>query len=108
MSDDITPEQMKEILESEQLDINDFLDPRPLPFLAKLLRNYGISSNRTSSVRGYKRSDFNDAWSRYIPLEAVIPVIPVTLNDAYDAYDAYDANLEVIQQTNQNLSQINQ
>ena len=31
MSDDITPEQMKEILESEQLDINDFLDPRPLP-----------------------------------------------------------------------------
>ena len=39
---------------------------------------------------------------------AVIPVIPVTLNDAYDAYDAYDANLEVIQQTNQNLSQVNQ
>ena len=74
-------------------------------FLAKLLRNYGISSNRTSAVRGYKRADFNDAWSRYIPLEAVIPVIPVTLNDAYDAYDA---NLEVIQQTNQNLSQINQ
>ena len=32
-------------------------------------------------------------------------VIPVTLNDAYDAYDA---NLEVIQQTNQNLSQVNQ
>ena len=74
-------------------------------FLAKLLRNYGISSNRTSAVRGYKRSDFNDAWSRYIPLEAVIPVIPVTFNDTYDTYDA---NLEVIQQTNQNLSQVNQ
>jgi len=31
MSDDITPEQVREILESEQLDINDFLDPRPFP-----------------------------------------------------------------------------
>ena len=36
---------------------------------------------------------------------AVIPVIPVTFNDTYDTYDA---NLEVIQQTNQNLSQVNQ
>jgi hypothetical protein len=74
-------------------------------FLAKLLRNYGISSNRTSAVRGYKRADFNDAWSRYIPLEAVIPVIPVTLNDAYDAYDA---NPKVIQKIIQNFAPINQ
>ena len=29
MSDDITPEQVREILESEQLDIKDLLDPRP-------------------------------------------------------------------------------
>jgi len=73
--------------------------------IAKLLRNYGIASNRTSSVRGYKRSDFNDAWSRYIPLEPVTPVTPVTRSDASDASDA---NLTPAQQIVQNLAQVNQ
>jgi hypothetical protein len=31
MSDDLTPEQVREILESERLDMKDFLDPKPFP-----------------------------------------------------------------------------
>ncbi len=31
MSDDLTPEQVREILESERLNLKDFLDPSPFP-----------------------------------------------------------------------------
>jgi Protein of unknown function (DUF3631) len=73
--------------------------------LAKLLRNYGISSYRTSTIRGYKKSDFYDSWNRYIPLNGVTPVIPVTRNDANDANDAYS---KATQQSIQYLATINQ
>jgi len=65
--------------------------------LAKMLRNYGISSSRTVTVRGYKRSDFYDAWNRYAPLEAVTPVMPVSSNYLNDAHDTHDANQRVSQ-----------
>jgi len=80
--------------------------------LARMLRNYGITSHRTSSVRGYKLRDFQDAWSRYAPLSAVTPVTPVTdrdfqeTNDAHDAYDAYDANWAPNQKTDQNQAHL--
>lgn len=39
--------------------------------LARLLREYGIKSRvmriNETTVRGYQRSDFADAWSRYVP-----------------------------------------
>ncbi len=39
--------------------------------LAKLLRPYGISSRQIrfsdKNLRGYERTDFDDAWSRYLP-----------------------------------------
>jgi len=73
--------------------------------LAKLLRNYGISSYRTSTIRGYKKSDFYDSWNRYIHLNGVTSVIPVTRNDANDANDA---SSEAIQQSIQYLAPINQ
>jgi hypothetical protein len=70
-------------------------------FLAKLLRNYGISSQRTSTIRGYRKSDFYDAWNRYI---SVTPVTPVTLHDASDASDAYsDNNQKTIQNPTQEI-----
>ena len=71
--------------------------------LATLLRNYGISSTRTSAIRGYKRSDFNDAWSRYAPAE---PVTPVTVVTPYDGNDGNDGKPRVIQQTIQNHAQL--
>lgn len=75
-------------------------------FLAKELRNFGISSTRTSVVRGYKKSDFFDAWNRYLPQKAVTPVTPVTSHTrTSDANDANDAFSEVGQQTNQKYAQ---
>jgi len=76
--------------------------------LAKMLGNYSIKSGRTTEVRGYKKSDFYDAWNRYIPLNGVIPVIPVIPVTKNDANDANDANLTPTQQTSQNLAQVNQ
>lgn len=67
--------------------------------LAKLLRNYGIKSYRTTLVRGYRTADFHDAWNRYIPLNPVIAVI---------RNDANDANSGETQQTFQNFAWISQ
>ena len=83
-----------------QIEISDWR------FLAKELRNFGISSTRTSVVRGYKKSDFFDAWNRYLPQKAVTPVTPVTSHTrTSDANDANDAFSEVGQQTNQKYAQ---
>jgi hypothetical protein len=42
--------------------------------LAKILRDYGIRSARfriaTENMRGYRREDFEDAWSRYLPSQS--------------------------------------
>jgi hypothetical protein len=70
--------------------------------LAKLLRNYGITSHHTSVIRGYRIADFYDAWNRYIPRDAVTAVIES------DASDTNDANPGVIQKNIQNLAPINQ
>lgn len=77
--------------------------------LAKLLRNYGITSHRTSAIRGYKLIDFHDAWSRYASLEAVTPVMHVTqteLQEFNDAYDAYDASWLHNQKNDQNQTHL--
>ena len=34
--------------------------------LADLLKPYGITPTRTSTVRGYKRAQFDDAFERYL------------------------------------------
>ncbi|TSA47753.1 MAG: DUF3631 domain-containing protein [Actinomycetales bacterium] len=46
--------------------------------LARHLRQFQIRPRRTSQVRLYWRDDFEEAWSLYLPLEAVISVTPVT------------------------------
>jgi Protein of unknown function (DUF3631) len=76
--------------------------------MATLLRNYGISSQRTSTIRGYRKSDFYDAWNRYIPQKAVMPVTSVTQGCTHDACDAHDGVSEDIQKAGQNYAQSNQ
>ena len=76
--------------------------------MATLLRNYGISSQRTSTIRGYRKSDFYDAWNRYIPQKAVMPVTSVTQGCIHDACDAHDGVSEDIQKAGQNFAQSNQ
>jgi len=117
--------QLRLLLDCREVIIGDFIPTKDLIFrlgsleespwgsmqgfngslLAKLLRNYGIYSYRTSTIRGYRIADFYDAWNRYIPLAPVTSVIPVT---EYDASDTNDANPRVIQKIIQNLAPINQ
>lgn len=50
--------------------------------LARNLRQYEIKPTRTNKVRLYRREDFEEAWSRYLPpLEAVTSVTVVTIED---------------------------
>jgi len=51
--------------------------------LATELREYGIRPGtiRISSettIKGYKRSEFADAWARYLPTQPIVPVTDVT------------------------------
>lgn len=43
MSDDITPEQVREILESEKIDPNDYLDTEPIDLNLFLDSNPGTT-----------------------------------------------------------------
>jgi hypothetical protein len=80
---------------------------------AKLLKDYGISSQHWSTFRGYSRRSFEDAWTRYLPdtntqlyiPEAVTAVTDVTVNEGFqaenDGYDIDDGFLPIGQQTHQ-------
>jgi hypothetical protein len=43
--------------------------------LAKMLRNYGISSKNFGSIRGYTRTSFEDSWKRYLDPEEPVNAV---------------------------------
>lgn len=61
----------------------------PAQAVSKLLKPYGIKTMAVKvdreTVRGYKREQFDDAWSRYLPVPGVTAVTGVTPGAADEA-----------------------
>ena len=54
-----------------EVDLKNGNTRGPAMKLARLLKPYGIKADKLdSSVRGYWRKDFNEAWKRYLPKNA--------------------------------------
>ena len=58
-----------------------FMDKFNSHLLAKMLRGYGIRPVSFRSVRGYQKSDFDDAWQRYLAPLGTVTTVTTTTQD---------------------------
>lgn len=95
---------LKKLCELEDRPWNEWSKGKPITTnkVAKYLKPFGVSPMSVrdgyKNAKGYKKEDFDDAFSRYIPPQSVTPSQP-TVSNGYSDFQSVTSNSCVTDQT---------